>query len=193
MCIHHKTCINCKRSSCGQKQHLVNYVVAQTTCEACLEEPLKPGSVCDSCGSRCIRCGQYDKDGRKNKPCADTCGHREVEFNTSHEFCSWLFSEQHKNFSVYAHNFRSFDGYFVLEYLIRNGILPNRLIYNGSKIMYLQVKKGLNIKLLDSLSYFNTKLSKLPDMFHLEGIKKNYFPHMFNTGEHPIIYIPKRL
>ncbi|XP_067676263.1 uncharacterized protein [Haliotis asinina] len=37
------------------------------------------------------------------------------------------------------------------------------------------------MRLLDSLSFFNTKLANLPKMFHLKELKKGYFPHYFNT------------
>ncbi|XP_046569532.1 uncharacterized protein LOC124277858 [Haliotis rubra] len=118
-------------------------------------------------------------------PCPDTCGHREVKFkgkNTATLFCKWLFTKAHRNFSVFAHNFKGYDGYFLLDYLIGNSILPDNMVYNGSKLMYMHIPRGLNIRLLDSLSFFNTKLANLPKMFHLEELKKGYFPHYFNTS-----------
>ncbi|XP_067685645.1 uncharacterized protein [Haliotis asinina] len=37
------------------------------------------------------------------------------------------------------------------------------------------------MRLLDSLSFFNTKQANLPKIFHLKELKKGYFPHYFNT------------
>ncbi|KAL5014751.1 hypothetical protein ScPMuIL_009021 [Solemya velum] len=76
---------------------------------------------------------------------------------------------------------RSYDGYFLLEYLIDQSMRPQKIIYNGSKIMYLEVGKGLNIQVLDSLNFLPMKLAALPKAFGLKELKKGYFPHFFNT------------
>ena len=49
--------------------------------------------------------------------------------------------------------------------------------------MAMTVKKGLNIKIIDSLNFIPMKLSALPKCFGIEGVKKGYFPHYFNTKE----------
>ncbi|KAL5011991.1 hypothetical protein ScPMuIL_010542 [Solemya velum] len=47
--------------------------------------------------------------------------------------------------------------------------------------MYLEVGKGLNIQVLDSLNFLPMKLAALPKAFGLKELKKGYFPHFFNT------------
>jgi hypothetical protein len=79
-----------------------------------------------------------------------------------------------------AHNARSYDAYFVYNYLLANGITP-AIVFNGSKIMYCHVKNQLNIRLLDSLNFLPMPLSDLPASFGLQELKKGYFPHLYNS------------
>ena len=99
------------------------------------------------------------------------CGNREVIFhgqNTVKEFCRWLFSEQHANVTVIAHNARAYDAYFIYNHLFMQNITPE-IIFRGSKIMFCRVRRGLNIKPPKSLG--------------LKEMKKGYFPHLYNTQE----------
>ena len=36
---------------------------------------------------------------------------------------------------------KGYDGHVILEYLIDQSVRPNKIIYNGSKIMYMTVEK----------------------------------------------------
>ena len=78
---------------------------------------------------------------------------------------------------------KGYDGYFLLEYLIDQSMRPDKIIYNGSKIMYITVEKDLHITVIDSLNFLPMKLSKLPEGFGLKELKKGWFPHFFNTRE----------
>ena len=80
--------------------------------------------------------------------------------------------------------FQGYDGVFLLEYLVNNSMRPTKVIYNGSKIMYMEVGRGLNIRVLDSLNFLPMKLAALPKAFGLTELRKGYFPHFFNTREH---------
>ena len=114
--------------------------------------------------------------GIRNNPCTG-CGNREVIFhgqNTVREFCSWLFSKQHANVTVIAHNARAYDAYFIYNYLLMQSITPE-IIFRGSKIMYCKVGRGLNIKILDSLNFLNMPLNNLPKSFALKEMKKRIF------------------
>ena len=105
------------------------------------------------------------------------CGNREVIFhgqNTVREFCAWLFSKQHANITVIAHNARANDAYFIYNYLLTQSITPE-IIFRGSKIMYCKVGRGLNIKILDSLSFLNMPLDNLPKSFALKEMKNRIF------------------
>ena len=58
--------------------------------------------------------------------------------------------------------------------------------------MYCHVGVSLNIKLLDSLNFLSMSLSRLPQSFGLNEMKKGYFPHLYSTEEilsHPLLQI----
>jgi len=96
-------------------------------------------------------------------------------------FCEWLFVKENKGSTVIAHNMKSYDGYFLMRYLIKNAI-KHTILFTGSKIMTMKVENGLNIQIIDSLNFFPMKLSKLPATFGLEGVRKGDFPHLFNVS-----------
>ena len=148
-------CQRCKTSWCGKPTHKPNFVVAHTVCPSCIDRPVTSKSTCQDCGTRCTRC--EDRDA----PCQG-CGLREVIFegqDTSRMFGKWLFSSKHKYFKTVCHNMKGYDGYFLLEYLIDQSMRPDKIIYNGSKIMYMTVEKDLHIKVIDSLNFLPMKLS----------------------------------
>ena len=62
----------------------------------------------------------------------------------------WLFSHDHKEAIVTAHNLKGYDGYFLLEYMLRNGIKHN-LIVSGSKIMVVNVQHGLDMRIIEDV------------------------------------------
>ena len=176
-------CSNCKQTWCGKHKHLPNFAIAHTVCKHCIKDPVDEKSKCESCGSRCDVCSIRDKSGKYLKvPCSDTCGFQERVFKgdgTSNLFSKWLFSRKRAGFTAVAHNMSGYDGYFLLEYLLENGNKPDSIIYQGSKITYMEVKQGLNIRVLDSLKFLPMKLSKLSKAFGLKETK-GWFPHYFN-------------
>jgi len=148
-------CQNCTNSWCGKMEHRPNLLVAHTVCPKCIAKELTPKYKCKSCGTRCETCGDEEYEG---PPCKDTCGFREVVFkgnDTPDQFGAWLFSDHHKYFTAVAHNMKGYDGVYILNYLIEQSIRSSKIIYNGSKIMYMHVERGLNIRIIESqfLSY----------------------------------------
>ena len=67
---------------------------------------------------------------------------------------------------------------------MKNNIIPEPSIFSGSKIMYMKVGKGLNIRILDSLNFLPMPLANLPKSFDLKEMKQGFFPHLYNTIEH---------
>ena len=169
-------------------KHKPNFVVAHSICTTCEDSPVTSESTCNNCGSRCMICGKFNKDENEFEryPCVG-CGKRQMIFkgpNTQEEFCKWLISTQHKDFTVIAHNARGYDSYFIYDYLIANSHTPDPVIFSGSKIMYMRVSTGgMNIRLLDSLNFLPMPLAQLPKSFGLEELKKGFFPHFFNTPD----------
>lgn len=173
---------------CGLNQHVVNFAVLQTSCSSCQDKELEPKSKCDICGNRCNICSKKDK--RKQyiyPPCTGSCGFREHIFkgdNAASQFCSHILREEYKESILIAHNAKSFDLYPILEVLIdQHAIRPDKIIYNGTKVMYMHIAKQLNLTFLDSLNFLPMKLSDIPKAFGLEELSKGYFPHNFNRKE----------
>jgi hypothetical protein len=63
-------------------------------------------------------------------------------------------------------------GYFILQYLYKNGITPE-IITRGAKILSLTVSE-MNIKLIDSLCFIPMKLAAFPKTFGLTEHQKGY-------------------
>ena len=81
-----------------------------------------------------------------------------------------------------AHNARAFDSQFILKELAENFEhgLPG-IILSEHNITLLKYGRT---KFIDSINYFQLKLSALPATFGLPAsTKKGYFPHLFNTIE----------
>nr|XP_022308123.1 uncharacterized protein LOC111114127 [Crassostrea virginica] len=83
-----------------------------------------------------------------------------------------------KDCIVIAHNFKGYDGQFILNYLVRTACITPNVIMNGTKILSMQ---ALDLKLIDSFNYLPFALAKMPSAFGLKELKKGYFPHFFNT------------
>ena len=169
-------CTKCETPYCGNYGHTPNLVISHSTCTECMEVEVTRKNKCIHCGPRCVECEKCDT------PC-DTCGFREVMFSgpeTANDFCAWLFTEQHKNAVVIAHNMEVYNGVFLLNYLLKNHKMVPNVIYTGSKIMSIHVANQLNIKVIDSFNHLPLNLSKLPHAFGLTELRKGYFPHLFN-------------
>ena len=105
--------------------------------------------------------------------------------NTVKDFCTWLFTPEHHECIVIAHNFQGYDSYPILKFLNENAI-PCTTIYNGTKCMMLETKTershqfGVRIKFIDSLNFIPMALGKFPKTFAQPELCKGYFPHFFN-------------
>ena len=94
--------------------------------------------------------------------------------NTRNDFCKWLFTKEHANCIVVAHNFQGYDGYFIQQYLRENGIVPE-VIMRGAKILTLSVPL-FKIKFIDSLSFIPMRLADFPKRLALMNWQKGTFP-----------------
>jgi G:T-mismatch repair DNA endonuclease (very short patch repair protein) len=168
--------------------HIPNLVVAQSCCEDC-EHSYNDSRFCNTCGTRCSRCDQWSNKTQEFEryPCDnDSCGLKEVVFrglDVTQTFGDWLFSRQHRGMTVIAHNAKGYDNYFLYNYCLRRNMTPS-LIFNGTKIVYMHLKKGINLRCLDSCSFLPMPLADLPQCFDLNEVKKGFFPHFYNIPEH---------
>ena len=98
--------------------------------------------------------------------------------DTVKKFCKWLFTKDHKNCIVVAHNFQGYDGYLITQYLIENAI-HYEIIYRDAKILSLKVPEW-GIRFIDFLNFIPTALANYPKTFGQDELCKGYFPHTFN-------------
>ena len=103
-------------------------------------------------------------------------------FNSADEFCTWVFRKEHNDYTVIAHYGKGYDFQFVQEWLINHAVKPE-VIYNGQKILQLEVKRNYNIRFIDSISFTMQPLRDFPKTFGLVELAKGYFPHEFNKIE----------
>ena len=89
---------------------------------------------------------------------------------------------------VIAHNLQSYDGYFIIKEMYRDGKQLTQ-IRNGAKILELE---HYDIRFIDSLNFFAMPLKAFPSTFGLSYLDANgeeayyakgYFPHLFNRRE----------
>ena len=109
--------------------------------------------------------------------------------NTVKDFCTWLFTPEHDQSIVIAHNFQGYDSYFILNHLNQHAI-PYDVIYTGAKCMTLTTKTkekrtlfAIEIKFIDSLNFIPMALARFPKTFGQDELCKGYFPHYFNKDE----------
>lgn len=136
-----KTCTDCRRcqhcleSHCGKSRHSVVLAVCQTACTKSENADVILESTCKECGDRCERCSKKDKKTKRfiRPPCPGKCGFRERVFKTLYDLGSWIFHENHGGYTVVFHNL-SYDGPFLLQYLLSQTVRPSFIIYRGSKV-----------------------------------------------------------
>ena len=59
-------------------------------------------------------------------------------FEDNDSFCQWAISKQHRGYTFLAHYSRGYDSYFILNYCLKNTILPY-VITQGSKITLMSL------------------------------------------------------
>ena len=197
-------CLNCRSVSCKSLLHEANVVVCQKVCNSCHKLPFRSMSKCDVCGSRCSStCRKRNPHGnvrdyiqKKACPTSSTCGLREAVFfgeDCMTSFLRWLIVDEHNGARVFSHNGSSYDHILLLhELLLKKKFEPARVIFSGSKLLYMELVNPVAMKFLDSYKFLSYPLSALPKAFGLEmdvdggpdsSLAKGYFPHLFNTKE----------
>ena len=96
-------------------------------------------------------------------------------------FCKWLFTEQNRGATLIAHNFKGYDGHFILKYMLSNN-LKVKIIKRGTKILDLQYRK-LKINARDTLNFVSSRLAEFPTTVGIDTISKGEFPHLLNKPE----------
>ncbi|KAJ8019010.1 putative DNA polymerase [Holothuria leucospilota] len=138
--------------------HVPNLCVVQMVCDTCILDPFE---------SECL-----------------VCKEKQVIFrgpNTKRDFCEWLLAPDRHNATCVAHNLKGFDGYFILQHLYDNGVVP-KIITNGAKVMTIELLRN-RMRFIDSVNFLPMPLANMPKTFGIHELKKGFFPHLFNTTE----------
>ncbi|KAK3924805.1 putative DNA polymerase [Frankliniella fusca] len=145
-------------------EHKPNLLICQHVCQDC-EHDANIKNNCHSCGVR-----QHVFEGFEDNA------------NVVSDFLDFLqalCSEQKTEVTIFAHNAKNFDNFFVFQELKRRQIPPT-VVLNGAKVLSLKTE-GLHFK--DSIMFLPQRLSSLPKAFGLTELKKGYFPHLANRKE----------
>jgi len=86
-----------------------------------------------------------------------------------------------QSYILIAHNFKGFDGVFVMNQLQKHYFYRLSMIYSGSKLQMLRVA-GPGITFLDSLNFVHCSLRNLSKMFGLTE-SKTFFPYSLLTKD----------
>ena len=102
------------------------------------------------------------------------------------QFYDWLLTKtdvlgEPREVIVIFHNFKGYDGMFILQFLYDRRIIVNDQVCVGSKVLSL---KAGRLTFKDSLCFLPFGLSAFASTFNLTETKKGFFPHFFNTEAH---------
>ena len=98
------------------------------------------------------------------------------------EFGHWLYQDMHRGHTIIAHNFRSFDGQFLLRHMMKNN-MEVQVIKRGTQLLEIEYAR-MRMKSRDTLNFCALKLDQFPKSVGLGDIAvKGYFPHRVNKPE----------
>ena len=177
-------CNNCKKY-CDMREHFCFMTKKECKggkCTGCTEE-----KECYSCKTRTDKYIFYDFESTQETgvhevnwvDCEDFYEKKNT-FETLDEFCKFIFNEEQGGYTFIAHNAKGYDAQFIRNWCIENRVKPY-CIYNGTKIMYMEVE---GVRFIDSLNFIAAPLSAFPKTFGLTELKKGYFPDYFNKKCH---------
>lgn len=141
--------------------HKPNLCVAQQICHSCYD--------IDDVDPKCKNCKQREFIFEQK-----TCVEKFIDF------CEVYRPYANSNICVIAHNFKSYDGHFIISELMKR-TKPVKSVTNGLKILTLLYDN--HIRFVDSINFIPMALKKFPKAFGLPDIQKGYYPHLFNTDE----------
>lgn len=186
LCPSCRKCCRCASSWCqneGSRKHRPVFIAAKTMCTLCFDPNDVDKSMnverCDHCAPRCESC-----INDKGKPClGNGCCIRDHTWSGPdciQSFGDWLFNPRNKNAIGVCHNLSTYDGYFLMSYLVKKGT-PPKMVFNGNKL--ITARDALSgVRLIDSLLFIPLPLRKMPETFGLDRLmKKGYFAHFYST------------
>jgi hypothetical protein len=109
------------------------------------------------------------------------CKCESVSFDNNNKFCEWIFQKEQS--TAIAHNFRAYDGLFIMEYILSiitcYDKMP-KILLKGAKLLSLEFR---GLKFIDSLNFLPMPLASFAKTFDLKELKKGFWCYDFNTKE----------
>ena len=157
----------------GQKDKHKELVFADIECHIDDSRQFTPNLICV----------ERESSDKKYHGWGRTCLH---EFHK--QLMTWLKEVEKENnlksnqveIQVFFHNFRGFDGVFIIKQLFDMNVKVSKVLMTGQKILYFECGQ---LKFKDSMSFLNMPLESFTKTFGLTELKKGYFPHKFNREE----------
>ncbi|GBM42295.1 hypothetical protein AVEN_235008-1 [Araneus ventricosus] len=85
-------------------------------------------------------------------------------YDSLKDFCFWLFSPVHKNFTVIAHNMKGFDGQFIMAWMLEQGVAPGVIPNRWPSCTLLSISRSSTPLIFYECSYFPQTLAKINEM-----------------------------
>ena len=150
-------------------EHRPNLLISHTVCDKCYVNDEQKRADCSLCGKL------------ETVYFGDECVRNFIDFimNNLQHHC---IKKRVGKIIIFAHNFKGYDGRFVLEELFKRKYIGVETVFNGTKIVMIDC--GI-VRFIDSLSFLPLRLEKLPNAFPSRSItlQKGCFPHLFNKEE----------
>ncbi|MDI9312027.1 MAG: DNA polymerase [Limnohabitans sp.] len=148
--------------------HKPNLLISMTVCDECSLKKLDDSSYC------CNICGIFEN-------CFKSFNCVELFSDYIYNILNPVLLKSKTFLYILAHNFRGYDGHFIMKDIFQRDFLNIETIMNGSKILCIKIN---NIIFLDSLSFFLQPLANLPKSFGFDNITlKGFFPFYLNNKE----------
>lgn len=71
-----------------------------------------------------------------------------------------------------AHNFKGYEGYFILQELYKQHVTNSSQVVNEAKILGVEIP---NVKFINSMNFFPMALSDFQKTFGIRELKKGFF------------------
>lgn len=174
-----KSCHKCKPARCV---HCREPITQADTEHKCFIQPVKKKKPNDKYMFYDFETRFENGKHEANFICAMDFQGEKFCYNTSKcvsAFIKHYSRATYRGYTFIAHNASGFDSYLVLEYFVKQRIVPT-VTMRGSRVIIMH-DDGYDQRWIDSFSFLPMSLAKTPAALGFEDLEKGYFPHKFNT------------
>jgi len=147
--------------------HKPNLLISNTVCDKCYDHQASTKN------GNCEICGEFIK-----KFFGFKC---ELFGDYVYKELAYLAEKNDALVYIFDHNFKSYDGHFILQDVFNRDFRGIEPIPNGSEV--IKINDG-NVRFIESLSFFLLPLPAMPKAFGLERlVEKGFCPFLLNNKE----------